>query len=162
MGLPASQHAADGALLPGPVWLHGKVLAVLSRDAVRVACAGQEQVLAVATHLPLLIAGQRVLAVSLDEAAALVIAAFPLHEGQPNASAADKQQPPLMHFDVATGTLCLQAPQLRLQGIASVELHCGDAVLRINAQGEIFSQAQAITQSAIGAHRIEGASVDIN
>jgi hypothetical protein len=58
--------------------------------------------------------------------------------------------------------LRIEASRLQLTGLAGVELRCGDAVLRLTAQGELLTQAQSITQAAIGAHRLEGASIDLN
>ena len=154
--LLANQSDAQG-LSP---WRTAEVLATLSPSSVKVMNKGAVEVIAVAGHVPMPVPGQRVLIACAECAPGLIIAAYPLEHGQE--AATSLQQPPLLQFDAQSGTLSIHANQLKLQGVGSIELHCGDAILRLNAQGELLTHAQAITQSAIGAHRIEGASVDIN
>lgn len=141
-------------------WRTAEVLATLSPSSLKIKSGAQVELVAVASHVPMPVPGQRVLIACAEGVPGLVIAAYPLVQDQ--AAGASPQEPPLLQFDEQSGTLCIHARQLKLQGIGSVELHCGDAVLRLNAQGELLTHAQVITQSAIGAHRIEGASVDIN
>jgi hypothetical protein len=114
----------------------------------------------VATHLPALVPGQRVLAACPHDAEPLIVAAYPL-AGEASATSKNDAMAAL-RYDAETGTLGIEAKQLKLQGLSSVEIRCGEAVLRFNAQGEVFMQGEAITQSAIGPCLIEGASIDLN
>jgi hypothetical protein len=106
---------------------------------------------AVATHIPGLQAGQRVLATQAEPGGWLVIAAWPA-AGQPGP----------YRFDPATGTLHVEAPRLQLAGVAQMELRCGDALVRLSLDGKVQILGAEVLSSAVGAHRIEGASIDLN
>lgn len=106
---------------------------------------------AIATHIPGLQAGQRVLAMRAGPDGWLVIAAWPA-AGQPGP----------YRFDPATGTLHVEAPRLQLAGVAQVELRCGDARVRLSLDGKVQILGAEVLSSAVGAHRIEGASIDLN
>lgn len=112
-----------------------------------------------AAHLGSVVPGQNVLLVMLPGVAPLIVAAYPLAASN---SDAPENSTAALSFDSSTGTLRIEASRLQLTGLAGVELRCGDAVLRLTAQGELLTQAQSITQAAIGAHRLEGASIDLN
>lgn len=144
--------------LPGG-WDTATVLAVLGPFSIEVSIgpAGKE-VVAVATHVPMPLPGQTVLLARPAEAPALVVAAY----GALPSAVPVPAAPPLFDFDAQSGVLTIHAHCIKLEGVGSIELHCADAMLRLNAHGELLSQAQTITQAAIGSHRIEGASVDIN
>lgn len=149
---------------PAPVALPqthvAHVTEVLSASDCQLRLGDQTLTAALACHVGAVLPGQQVLVVSAEGIAPLVIAAY-RSAATPAQSPATAATPP-MQFDDASGTLVIQANLLSLRGVAQVELRCGEAVLRLTAQGEILSQAQAITQAAIGPHRIEGASIDLN
>ena len=118
-----------------------------------------------APHITQVVPGQRVLLVRPEGFAPLIIAAYPLSQPEHADTSTDANAPlpaSPFDFDPRTGTLTIRATQLKLEALGVVELHCGDAILRLNAQGELFSHAQSIVQSAIGSHRIEGGSIDMN
>lgn len=106
---------------------------------------------AIATHIPGLQPGQRVLATQVEPDGWLVIAAWPA-AGQPGP----------YRFDPATATLHVEAPRLQLAGVAQVELRCGDALVRLSLDGKVQILGAEVLSSAMGAHRIEGASIDLN
>jgi hypothetical protein len=144
----------------------GRVLKIDSSSNVTVDVDGQTVVALLATHVPPPLPGQRVVVMHVEGDVALISAAYPLAT-QATGSATSQavgaeSSAAAMSFDPATGTLSIQAKQLNLQGMATIEIRCGESVLRFNAQGEVFMQAEAITQSAIGAYQIEGASIDLN
>lgn len=141
----------------------GKILRIDSGGAAIVEIDGQAIPAEIAAHLPWPVPGQRVAILQDAEAPALVLAAYPLR----NAAAASPGQDGGIEaagvgFDPATGTLRIHAQRLDLTALGSVEIRCGDSVLRFNAQGSVVLEAQAITQSSIGPYRIEGASIDLN
>ena len=118
-----------------------------------VAMDGASQQAIIATHIPFLIPGQQVALVDGGkEAGWLVIAAWPL-PGQ-------AEQP--MQFDSATATLSIQAARLNLSALAMIELCCGDAKIRLSLDGKAQIEGSEIVSAAIGANRIEGASIDLN
>jgi hypothetical protein len=137
-----------------------EVLAVLAPQRLQCLLADQRVEVALATHLPMPMPGQRVLVAMAQSDAPLVVAAYP-PVGQPATATAAVPQAPIQ-LDPDTGVLRIEASHLQLAGLVSVELRCGSAVLQLNVQGEALLQAEAITQSAIGAYRIEGASIDLN
>jgi hypothetical protein len=141
----------------------GTILRIDSGGAAIVEIEGQAMPAEIATHLPWPVPGQRV-AVLLDaDAPALVVAAYPLRDAAATAPGQDGGvEAAGVGFDPATGTLRIHAQRLDLTALGSVEIRCGDSVLRFNAQGSVVLEAQAITQSSIGPYRIEGASIDLN
>lgn len=109
-----------------------------------------------ATHVPGAEPGQQVVLqclASAPESTALVVAAYPLDSSP---------QPPLFDYDPDRRTLRISAARLELSGLDTVALRCGDASIRLDVQGEISSQGERILSAALGSHRIEGASVEIN
>lgn len=108
----------------------------------------------VAPHLLALKAGQRVAVLDGGaQAPCLVIAAWPGAQATPDAP---------LSFDPATGTLHIQAARLNLSALATVELHCGEARIRLTLDGKAHIEGAEILSAAIGANRIEGASIDLN
>jgi hypothetical protein len=109
-----------------------------------------------ATHVPGVAPGQRVVLQCTPDPfsrAALIVAAYPLHNG-PHA--------PTLDYDPASSTLKITATRLELTGLDAVSLRCGDASVRLDIHGELSCQADRILSAALGSHRIEGASVEIN
>ena len=122
--------------------------------ACEIDIGGLPHAAAVATHLPDLVPGQRVAALDggLD-AGWLVIAAWP---------APGPAQAPPLNFDPATGTLHIQAARLNLSALAQIELRCGEARIRLSLDGKAQIEGTEVLSAAIGANRIEGASIDLN
>jgi hypothetical protein len=143
--------AADSLPL-APVHHQGVVLAVNGREC-QVDCAGLVLKAVLAVHLPLVQPSQRVAVLQVEGAEPLVIAAWPEEH-----SSAE----PLFEHDPKTGTLSINAARLKLAGVASVELACGDARLSISLDGRVQILGNEIVSAAVGAHRIEGASIDLN
>lgn len=106
---------------------------------------------AVATHVTALQPGQQVVVMNVGADQWLVLAAMPLPGNAPPFS-----------FDPATGTLRIDAPRLQLCALGTIELRCGDAVVALSMDGRVELRGQDILSSATGAHRIEGASIDLN
>lgn len=107
----------------------------------------------IATHLLNLRAGQRVGVLDGGDGAGwLVIAAWP----QP-----DQLNTPI-EFDSDSGTLRIQAARLNLSALATIELSCGDARIRLSVDGKAHIEGAEIVSAAIGSNRIEGASIDLN
>lgn len=141
----------------------GKILRIDSDGAAIVEIDGQAIPAAIATHLPWPVPGQRVAILQDVEAPALVLAVYPLRDVAATSHGdTGGIQSAGVGFDPATGTLRIHAQRLDLTALGSVEIRCGDSVLRFNAQGSVVLEAQAITQSSIGPYRIEGASIDLN
>ena len=130
----------------------GVVLAVNGREC-QVDCEGTVLRAVLAAHLPLVQPSQRVAVLQVEGAQPLVLAAWPDEQS----SAA-----PLFEHDAKTGTLSINAARLKLAGVASVELACGDARLSISLDGRVQILGNEIVSAAVGAHRIEGASIDLN
>lgn len=142
-----------------------RIARVLSADTagrVTVHLDGQPVAAEAATHLPPLLPGQRVAVLLPEGESPLITAAYPLAAGAGAQQDSGERMEAAIGFDPATGTLNIQAKQLNLQALGSVEIRCGEAVLRFTAQGNVALHAQAITQSAIGPYQIEGASIDLN
>jgi hypothetical protein len=130
--------------------LLGVVLSV-SGGACEVLVAGVKRAAAIATHVPSLVPQQRVV---LMQAAAddwLVTAAWP---------AAGSESP--FQFDAQSGLLRIHAARLQLSAVGAVELQCGDASVRLSLDGKVQIEGAEILSAAVGAHRIEGASIDLN
>jgi hypothetical protein len=106
---------------------------------------------AISTHLLSLQPGQRVVALRGDDNTWLVTAAWPM--------ASDDA---LFRFDPASGALHIQAPRLTLAALGSVELHCGDARISLGVDGKVTVLGKEVLSSAVGSHRIEGATIDLN
>lgn len=106
----------------------------------------------VATHIPSLAPGQRVIVHPCGEAGHLITAAFPL----------PGQQAKPLAYDPATGTLRIQAPRLDLAAVAAIELRCGEARLRLSVDGRVEIEGVDIVSAALSSNRIEGASIDLN
>lgn len=103
-----------------------------------------------ATHVPGVALGQRVL-VALDGAACLIIAAWP-----------QANQTPLLQFDAALGRLQINAAQLDIQALSTLELVCGPTRISLDVSGRLEIHGNDILSSAMGAQRIEGGSIDFN
>ncbi|MDQ1835219.1 hypothetical protein [Massilia scottii] len=108
----------------------------------------------IATHILSVVKGQRVAVMDGGgEDGYLVIAAWPLHN-----KVADEP----LSFDAATGTLRIQAARLNLAAVATIELHCGEARLRMTLDGKVHIEGIELLSAAIGSNKIEGASIDLN
>ncbi|MDQ1815669.1 hypothetical protein RBA41_20445 [Massilia sp. CCM 9210] len=107
-----------------------------------------------ATHILSVAAGQQVAVLDGGQAAPLlIVAAWPLHQEQ--------IEPPLK-FDADTGTLHIRAARLNLAALATLELRCGEALIRLTLDGKARIEGAEVLSAAIGANRIEGASIDLN
>lgn len=127
---------------------------LVDEGKVEIEVTGQRYRAALATHVPGVIEGQRVLAVDADLGADwLIVAAWPV---------AGSALAPPVKFDAATGTLQVRAARIDLTAVASIELVCGETSIRLNVDGQVSINGNEIISSALGAHRIEGASIDIN
>lgn len=109
-----------------------------------------------ATHVPGVAPGQQVLLQCPPEGlsvSALIVAAYPLDSGL---------QAPILDYQAASNTLKISATRLELNGLDTLTLRCGEASIQLNLNGELSCQADRILSAAVGTHRIEGASVEIN
>lgn len=109
-----------------------------------------------ATHVPGVEPGQQVVLQCPSGSSpghGLIVAAYPLTNGQ---------SAPNLHYDASSRTLKISATRLELSGLDTVALRCGEASICLDVQGELCSQADHILSAALGSHRIEGASVEIN
>lgn len=130
----------------------GLVLSVNVREC-RVECGGLVLDAVLAAHLPFVEPRQQVLVLQAEGMRPLVIAAWP--DMQASAE-------PIFQHDADTGTLSISAARLKLAGIASLELACGDGRLAISLDGRVQILGNEIVSAAVGAHRIEGGSIDLN
>jgi hypothetical protein len=105
----------------------------------------------ISTHLLSLQPNQRVVALCDEENNWLVTAAWP----------AVSDEPPF-RFDPKTGALHIEAPRLQLSALGSVELRCGDARVSLSVNGKVTVSGDEVLSSAVGPHRIEGATIDLN
>ncbi|WP_192884876.1 hypothetical protein [Paracidovorax avenae] len=161
MAIP-QRNTPVAAPVQGPMRV-GKILRIDSSGAAIVDIDGQAVPAEIATHLPVPVPGQRVAVMRDGEEPALILAAYPLREAAATSHGETGGiQAAGVGFDPTTGTLRIHAQRLDLTALGSVEIRCGDSVLRFNAQGNVVLEAQAITQSSIGPYRIEGASIDLN
>ncbi|RZJ14163.1 MAG: hypothetical protein EON50_07115 [Acidovorax sp.] len=146
------------------VFSAGRVVGNHSDGTVTVDLNGQTVVAVLATHIPHPLPGQRVVVMIGATDAPLIFAAYPLatDPGDADVIHTADASTPVVSFEPETGILNIQANQINLTGLATIEIRCGESVLRFNAQGEVFMHAEAVTQSAVGPYRIEGASIDLN
>jgi hypothetical protein len=91
----------------------------------------------------------------------LIYALFPSKSADETSIDADLH-PALMSFDRQTRTLSLDATRLELKALDAIEISCGAARFRLTMQGAVQILGETITSSAVGEHRIEGASIDLN
>ena len=141
-------------LHPAVTASHTATVARTDDGTLEIEVAGQRRRAVLATHLPPVVPGQRVVAVEpAGEAEWLVVAAWPA-PGDP--------APPPVRLDPATGTLHVTATRLDLTAVASIEITCGATKIRLGVDGRVTVEGEEIVSSALGAHRIEGGSVDIN
>ncbi len=106
---------------------------------------------AISPHLLSLQPGQRVVALRDGEHNWLITAAWPMAQDEPP-----------FRFDPATGTLHIEAPRLQLAALGRVELRCGDARVSLGVDGKVTLLGSEVLSSAVGSHRIEGATIDLN
>lgn len=104
---------------------------------------------AVASHIPGLLPGQQVILGGNAASGYLVTAAWP-----------HPDLPPLMQ--IQDGRLRIQATQVELEALQSLELVCGDARIQLNLAGQLSLHGQHILSAAVGSQRIEGGSIDLN
>jgi hypothetical protein len=168
MAQPQPKNVQQAQSLENILFSTGRVLKTDSDNNITVDIESQILIAGLATHVPSPLLGQRVLVMLGANVLPLITAAYPL-DNRVTSNANDESIDSLsssssdvMSFDPATGALNIHAKQLNLQGMSSIEIRCGESVLRFNAQGEVFMLAEAITQSAIGQYQIEGASIDLN
>ncbi len=126
------------------------VVVSTSGNTCEVDIAGQHHRAAIATHIPGLQPGQRVL-VQGDLADWLVTAAWPA----PGAA-------PVFQIDVQSGLLRIHAARVQLSALGAIELNCGDASLRLSLDGKVQIEGKDVLSAASGSNRIEGASIDLN
>jgi hypothetical protein len=108
---------------------------------------------ALATHIPYVQAGQRVAVLDGgQQAPCLVIAAWPL-EGSDDLP---------LRYDASNRTLHIKAARLEMSALAAIELSCGDARIRLSVDGKAQIEGKEIVSAAIGANKIEGATIDLN
>jgi hypothetical protein len=138
----------DWAHNPSSV-LDGVVVA-LSDTGCEVRIAGLLRHAQVATHVPGVQTGQRVLLQEVN-GDCLVTAAWPL----------PGNEAPFV-FDAPSGLLRIQASRLQLAAVGSIELRCGDASVRLTLDGKVQIEGKDLLSAAVGANRIEGASIDLN
>lgn len=115
-----------------------------------------------AMHVPLLQPGCRVLAFHDPASDEWFVHAAFAAAAAGTTGALHATAPAVMQFDAETRTLRLDASRLQLNALDSIELACGTARLKITLQGAVHIMADSITSSAVGSHRIEGASIDLN
>jgi hypothetical protein len=113
--------------------------------------AGTPCLATISTHLLSLQPDQRVIALSDDDNNWLVTAAWPMSPDEP-----------LFRFDPETGALHIVVPRLQLVALGSVELRCGDAQVSLGVDGKVKVLGNEVLSSAVGSHRIEGATIDLN
>lgn len=107
----------------------------------------------ISTHIALIRPSQQVCLLHAPGCPPLVTAAWPT----------DAQDAgPMLELDEASGTLSISASRLKLAGVASVELACGDASVRVTVDGRVEILGNEILSAAYGSHRIEGGSIDLN
>lgn len=150
--------AIDSPILDAERSLQTHLGEVLEQDGllVRVQTAMGTSHAMLATHVPGVEPGQQVVLLcgaASSGGSALIVAAYPLDKGR---------QAPLLDYDGTTRTLTISATRLELSGLDTVALRCGDVSVRLDVQGELSSQADHILSAALGSHRIEGATVEIN
>ena len=162
MAQPKPKPVQHSQPMENMVFSTGRVLKIDSSNSVTVDVGGQTVVALLATHVPQPLPSQRVVVMHVAGDVPLISAAYPLATEVNGDAVESTTSDSAMSFDPTTGTLSIQAKQLHLQGLAAIEIRCGESLLRFNAQGEVFMQAEAITQSAIGPYQIEGASIDLN
>jgi hypothetical protein len=163
MALPLRKSDAPADTTAGG-WHCTAALSGVEHGQVTVQLEGREQAVFVATHIGHIAPGQSLMVIVPVQGMPLVVAAYPAADGAGHTStqAVPTAVSSAMHFDAETQTLSIQAPNLRLEGVSVVELRCGEAVLKLTAQNELFAQAETITHAAVGPFRIEGASIDLN
>jgi hypothetical protein len=109
------------------------------------------QSLPLATHLTAVQTGQKVLVWLDSDGSGLIVAAWP---------APGLSKP--ISYEVATGTLRIEAPRLELQGVSHIELVCGAARVMLSLDGHVQLEGQDILSTAVGRNRVEGGSIDLN
>jgi hypothetical protein len=164
MAQPQPKNVQQAQPLVNIIFSTGLVLKTDAGNNITVELDSQTLVAALATHVPIPFPGQRVVVMHGASETPLITAAYPLEN---RTTASNEDNNPLtpsavMSFDPNSGALSIHAKQLNLQGMSSIEIRCGESLLRFNAQGEVFMLAENITQSAIGQYQIEGASIDLN
>jgi hypothetical protein len=94
----------------------------------------------------------------------LVTALFPSYDSPSAVGAATtpSNSAPLLTFDKESRTVTLDVTRMEIKALESIELRCGDARFRLTMQGAVLLSGETITSTAIGEHRIEGASIDLN
>ncbi len=142
-------NATAAALLPN-AW-HPAVVVSAEGQGCQLTVGGERVQAAIATHLPMVVSGQRVLAWLDADAGWLVTAAWP-----------HPDNPPVLRYDADAACLHIEATRLKLSGVASVALSCQDARVQLAMDGKVQIEGRDILSSALGSHRIEGASIDLN
>lgn len=145
-----SAHAKQQAQLP-VAGVHTAHVTATAEESCRITVGNIDVPAHIATHIPQLAAGQKVLAHLDEQGDWLVVAAWPSRDVKP-----------FLRFDPGTGTLLIEAARLQLKGVAGVELRCQDGVVQLGMDGKVQIQGTEILSSAQGSHRIEGGSIDLN
>jgi len=133
----------------------GEVMNVTSHGDVTVSVDGFDFQAVLATHIPPVFQGQRVLVATsrMPGCPSLIIAAYPTKEGYPSA--------PFV-FDAVSGTLQIRGAKLMLLGEQEVVIECGPASFVVTADGSIKTRGERLLSSAIETNRIEGGSIEFN
>ncbi|MDQ1818146.1 hypothetical protein RBA41_33090 [Massilia sp. CCM 9210] len=149
---PAHSMSRPGASQPGDY--RTATVKALAGAVCDIEIDGALYAAAIATHILSVVAGQRVAVLDGGaDAGFLVVAAWPM----PDAAVAVP-----LNFDAATGTLHIQAARLNLSALATIELSCGEARIRLTLDGKAHIEGAEVLSAAIGSNRIEGASIDLN
>lgn len=130
----------------------GVVASVTGRSCL-VRCNDGVVEAAISPHLPLIRVSQRVCLLHATGSPPLVTAAWPMDQ---------EDAGPMFELDEASGTLNISASRLKLAGVASVELACGEARVLVTVDGRVEILGNEILSAAYGSHRIEGGTIDLN
>lgn len=104
-----------------------------------------------AAHITTIQVGQKVLVWMESAEVGLIVAAWPVPGGAAPIS-----------YEVATGTLRIEAPRLELHGVSRIELACGSSRVTLSLDGQVLLEGQDILSTAVGRNKLEGGSIDLN
>jgi hypothetical protein len=137
---------------PETFW--SEVVEVTADGLLSIRSSNGPQRAVLATHVPAVLPGQRILAIQgAGNTPALVFAAYPL-EGQKHG------QP--FSYDPASGTLEIKGVKVKLVGQREVAIECGDASFVVTEDGAVQARGERILSAAIETNRIEGGAIEFN
>ncbi|MPM26096.1 hypothetical protein SDC9_72597 [bioreactor metagenome] len=139
---------------PKPLW--GEVIAMTSQTEALIDTQTGTRRALVATHIPVVIEGQRVLLMShrAGKFPDLIVAAYPLQ------SDADSVAP--FVYDASTGALRIRGVSLTLVGEQEVAIECGSSSFVVTHDGSVKTRGERILSAAVEVNRIEGGSIEFN